>query len=49
MVVEGQTVTVRAVGDFDCDGELSTYQSVGVVKDGALQFSRELTETAPLE
>lgn len=49
VVVEGQTVTVRAVGDLDCDGELSTYEAVGTVKDGTLEISSELKETAPLE
>ncbi|MCA9707289.1 MAG: hypothetical protein KDK70_15660 [Myxococcales bacterium] len=49
VVVEGQQITVRAVGDLDCDGETSTYESVGTVVDGALQFSPELTETSPLE
>ncbi len=47
--VKGQTVTVRAVGDLDCDGILSTYESVGTMKDGMLEFTRELAETNPLE
>ncbi|MCX4244070.1 hypothetical protein [Paraliomyxa miuraensis] len=49
IAVDGQTVTVRAVGDLDCDGELATYEAVGTIKDGALEFSPEVHETAPLE
>lgn len=49
VAVEGQTVTVRAVGDLDCDGTFSTYESVGKVEGGALEFAPKLRETDPLE
>lgn len=49
VVVDGSTVIVRAVGDLDCDGELSTYEARGTVTDGNLVFSPEVQETAPLE
>ena len=49
IVADEKSVTIRAQGDLDCDGELSTYEAVGTVVDGALQFAPALTETAPLE
>lgn len=49
MITKDQTVTIRAQADLDCDGVLSTYETVGTVVDGSLEFSPKLTETNPLE
>jgi len=49
IITKDQTVTIRAQGDLDCDGVLSTYEMVGTVVDGSLEFSPALTETDPLE
>ena len=46
---EGETVTVKAVADLDCDGKLSSYQSTGKVVDGELSFPAELEINDPLE
>lgn len=45
---EGDKITIRAMGDLDCDGVFSTYESIGQLEDGALKF-REITNTQPLE
>lgn len=47
--VDGQTVTVRAAGDLDCDGEASSYSTQGRIVDGVLEFPAVLEEQAPLE
>jgi len=49
IVTEGQEVTVRAQGDLDCDGKLSTYDLVGTVSGDDLIFSPDAIETDPLE
>ena len=49
LVVEADAVIVRAVGDLDCDGELSTYEAKAKVVDGELQVAPDLEETSPLE
>ncbi len=46
--VKGDTVTVRAEGDLDCDGTPSSFKRVGTLVDGAISFG-EIEESAPLE
>lgn len=45
---EGDRITIRAIGDLDCDGVFSTYESIGQLDSGALKFG-EMTKTRPLE
>ncbi|MCA9655929.1 MAG: hypothetical protein H6712_21475 [Myxococcales bacterium] len=49
VIREGETVTIKAVADLDCDGKLSSYQSTGKVVDGELSFPAELEINDPLE
>lgn len=49
VVVEGKTVTVRAIGDLDCDGTYSTFERVGKVSGDEITFAAELTKIDPLE
>ncbi len=49
VAVDKDTVTLRAVGDLDCDGTYSTFERVGQLNDGEVRFAAKVTETDPLE
>ncbi len=41
---DGQSFTVRAIGDLDCDGNYATFEMDGQIVDGALQGSTVIRE-----
>ena len=47
--VEGDSFTVRAIGDLDCDGKLSDYALSGRVENGSVVLDSEPKIADPLE